>query len=520
MATTRADIEQALWQGAGTFRGIIGASTYKDYLLPLLFVKYLSDTYQENLEELKKKYPNKDRFERAKERLPFKLQEKHSFDYLYNQRTSADIGVKINEALRGIEDDNQQYLQGIFRSIDFNSTANLGEQKDKSTTLKNLLEDFNSLNLRPSKIEVKEGQVPSDVLGDAFEFMIGQFAQQAGAKAGSFFTPMGVAELMAQIANPKPGQSVYDPTVGSASLVIRAAKKAGIKNVSIYGQERDASSWAMAKMNMFIHDISDAKIAHGDTLSNPLHLDDDGNLMKFDVIVANMPFSLDKWAEGFNPGGEEKANTKDKKKKFQMEQGLDRFNRFSYGIPPATKGDWAFLLHMMASLKDNGTIVAVAPHGVLFRGSSEGQIRRKVIDNNLLDSVIGLPANLFFGTSIPAALLIFKKNRKNNDILFIDASGESHYKKEKKQNVLLEENISEIYLAYKNRKDIEKFAHVATIKEIQDNEYNLNIPRYVDTFEEEKEVDIKAVKNEISIIEKQLKDVDVKMKKYLKELGL
>ena len=518
--TTRTDIEQVLWNGANTFRGIIGASTYKDYLLPLLFVKYLSDIYEENIEELKKKYPNKERFERAKERLPFKLQEKFSFKSLYAQKNLSTIGEKINEALRGIEDDNQQYLQGIFRSVDFNSTANLGEQKDKITTLKNLLEDFNSLDLRPSQIEVKEGQVPSDVLGDAFEYMIGQFAQQAGAKAGSFFTPMGVAELMARIANPKAGQSVYDPTAGSSSLIIRTAKKAGVKNVAIYGQERDASSWAMSKMNMFIHDISDAKLALGDTLSNPQHLDDDGNLMKFDVIVANMPFSLDKWAEGFNPGGEEESSDKDKKKSFQMEASLDRFNRFSYGVPPKTKGDWAFLLHMIASLNNNGTIVAVAPHGVLFRGASEGQIRKKVIDNNLLDAVIGLPSNLFFGTSIPAALLIFKKNRKNKDILFIDASGETHYKKEKKQNVLLEENISEIYSAYKNRKDIEKFAHVASITEIKDNEYNLNIPRYVDTFEEEKEVDIKAVKKEINDIEKQLKDVDEQMKKYLKELGL
>ena len=331
----------------------------------MLFVKYLSDTYTENLNDLKDKYNDEARLERAKSRLPFVLQEEQTFDYLYDNRYDSEIGQKINAALRAIEDNNAQ-LQGVFRSVDFNSEANLGNSKQKATTLRNLLEDFKPLDLRPSMIEVKENQVASDVLGDAFEYMIGEFASQAGKKAGSFFTPMMVSELMAQIAKPKSGDSIYDPTSGSSSLLIRAAKYAGVKQVAIYGQEMNGSSWSMGKMNMFIHDIMDAKLAWGDTLANPAHLDSDGNLMKFNVVVANMPFSQDKWAEGFNPGGENDGNNKNKDKKFKMEAKLDPYNRFDWGVPPSSKGDWAFLLHMINSLQPDGRMVAVVPHVHVF----------------------------------------------------------------------------------------------------------------------------------------------------------
>ena len=519
MKTTKSDIEAALWRGANTFRGIIDAANYKDYVLSMLFVKYLSDTYTENLNDLKNKYSDQTRLERAKSRLPFVLEEEQTFDYLYDNRYDSEIGQKINAALRAIEDNNAQ-LQGVFRSVDFNSEANLGNSKQKATTLRNLLEDFKPLDLRPSMIEVKENQVASDVLGDAFEYMIGEFASQAGKKAGSFFTPMMVSELMARIAKPKSGDSIYDPTSGSSSLLIRAAKYAGVKQVAIYGQEMNGSSWSMGKMNMFIHDIMDAKLAWGDTLANPAHLDSDGNLMKFNVVVANMPFSQDKWAEGFNPGGENDGNNKNKDKKFKMEAKLDPYNRFDWGVPPSSKGDWAFLLHMINSLQPDGRMVAVVPHGVLFRGASEGIIRKRVIEDNLLDAVIGLPENLFFGTSIPACLLVIKKNRTDKNVLFIDASGEGRYIKDKTQNKLTDKNIQDILDAYDNRKTIEKFSHLATYDEIKGNEFNLNIPRYVDTFEEEEIIDIDEVRNNIKNIKTELADVEKQLNKYLEELGL
>jgi len=527
MATTRKDIEAALWRGANTFRGTIDAANYKDYILSVLFVKYLSDTYLENVDELKKKYDNPVRLQRAINRLPFVIKEEHTFSWLYKNRYKDNLGELINIALRGIEDDNPSQLAGVFRSVDFNSEAMLGNHKQRNTRLRELLEDFESLDLRPSSILPEEGKVASDSIGDAYEYMIGEFASQAGKKAGSFFTPPEVSELMARIVNPKISDTIYDPTCGSGSLLIKTGKTAIekenglVKNLALFGQEMNGSSWSMARMNMFIHNIIDAKIAWGDTLANPMHLDADGNLMQFDVIVANMPFSQDKWAAGFNTGGEMTG----KGKEFKMEASLDKYHRFNWGVPPASKGDWAFLLHMLASLKSGGRIAAVVPHGVLFRGASEGRIRQAVIERNLLDAVIGLPANIFYGTSIPACILVFKKNRNRDDVLFVDASGKDEngnprYRKDKNQNRLETKHIDDIVKAYESRVDIEKFAHVATIDEIKANEYNLNIPRYVDTFEEEALVDIEEVKTNIANIQKELAEVEAKMARYLEELGL
>jgi len=493
----------------------------------MLFVKYLSDTYLEMVEDLKKEYDNPVRLQRAVNRLPFVIKEEHRFSWLYENRYKDNLGELINVALRGIEDDNPSQLAGVFRSVDFNSEAMLGNHKQRNTRLRELLEDFKPLDLRPSSIQPEEGKVASDTIGDAYEYMIGEFASQAGKKAGSFFTPSEVSELMARIVAPKINDTIYDPTCGSGSLLIKTGKTASkkendnVKTLALYGQEMNGSSWSMAKMNMFLHKILDARIEWGDTLANPLHLDSDGNLMQFDVIVANMPFSQDKWAAGFNTGGE----TAGKGKEFKMEASLDKFHRFDWGVPPASKGDWAFLLHMIASLKSGGRIAAVAPHGVLFRGASEGRIRQAVIEKNLLDAVIGLPANLFYGTSIPACILVFKKNRNRDDVLFIDASGRDEkgnlrYRKDKNQNKLETKHIEDIVNAYENRVDIKKFAHVATIDEIKANEYNLNIPRYVDTFEEEVLVDIEEVKISIANIQKELAEVEAQMARYLKELGL
>lgn len=513
--TTKDDIQRALFKGADTFRGTIDASNYKDYVLSILFVKYLSDTYRELVDELKKDYEGV-RLERHISRLPYIVKEEHSFDYLCSRRNDENLGHMVNVALRGIEDDNAQQLSGVFRSIDFNNEAILGTRVNRNAILRELLEDFAPLDLRPSMIKTSDGEVPADVIGDAYEYMIGEFARRAGKKAGNFFTPPAVSEVMAQITSPVSGERIYDPTCGSGSLLIRAAKKGELDKVAIYGQESNGSNISMCKMNMYIHDIKDAKIAWGDTLANPLHLDGDGNLMMFDVIVANMPFSLAKWAKGFNPGGEVDGNDR----KFKMEASLDKYHRFDWGVPPASKGDWAFLLHMIHSMSGRGRIAAVAPHGVLFRGAAEGRIRQMVIENNLLDAVIGLPANLFFGTSIPASILVFKKNREDTDVLFIDASGDDYYKKGKNQNVLEPDHIKKIVDTYRDRKDVDKYAHVASLEEIKENDYNLNIPRYVDTFEEEELVDIQDVQKNIKEIKAKLEVVEEQMEVYMKELGL
>ena len=534
--TTFEDIKNALWAGANTFRDNIDASNYKDYVLSMLFVKYLSDTFDESVENLKKDYEGI-RLERQIANLPFVLKEEYTFNYLLKNKYAVDIGSKISEALTGIESSNA-ILSGIFRGIDFNSENNLGKKEQKNPLLRTLLDDFADLDLRPSHIETKDNEVPADVVGDAYENMIGEFATMAGKKAGSFFTPQQVSEVMAQIVAPQEKDRVYDPTCGSGSLLIRAAKKGGLDKVSIYGQEVNNSAISMARMNMFIHDIKDAHIAWGDTLANPQHLDSDGNLMKFECIVANMPFSKDKWAEGFNPGGEVsvdedetpvKANKKGKKKEFKMEPSLDRFHRFDMGVPPASKGDWAFLLHMIHSMSGNGRVAAVAPHGVLFRGASEGRIRQAVIEKNLIDAIIGLPENLFYGTSIPACIVVFKRGRTTTDVLFIDASKE--FKKEKAKNKLRDgtngepndiKRIVDTYRAFVNGENAEqeKYSHVASLSEIEENEYNLNIPRYVDTFEEEELIDLESVNKEIADIKGQIAALEREMEQCMKELGL
>ena len=521
MGTSKKDITNALMRGADSLRDTIDAANYKDYVLPIMFVKYLSDCYKEEVEKLELEYSGK-RLERQKQFLPFFVAESCNFETLFEQRYADNIGELINMAMRQIEADNNQQLAGVLNSVDFNSENALGTKEHKNSILRTLLEDFSSLDLRPSHIEVREGEVPADVIGDAYIYMIGEFARMAGKKAGTFYTPAAVSEIMARIVDVQPGYRVYDPTCGSGSLLIRTAKKQNVNQVSIYGQEVNGSSVAMAKMNMYIHEIHDPNIAWGDTLANPAFKDEDGNLKLFDAIVANMPFSKDKWAAGFNPNGD---TTNKGEKKFNMEASLDKYHRFDWGVPPASKGDWAFLLHMIKSLAIGGTIAAVAPHGVLFRGASEGKIRRRVIEENLLDAIIGLPENIFYGTSIPACILVFKKGRKNDDVLFIDASkkdenGELRYIKAANKNELNEKHIEDIVSAYKNRVDVDKFVHVATLDEIKDNDFNLNIPRYVDTFEEEEIIDLEAVQKNIRDLKAEIAEAEAKMDAYLGELGL
>ena len=492
--TTQKMINGIVWKACDTFRGTLSSDRYKDYILTMLFVKFLSDFYKEKYAMLKDKHgDNQQRIDKSLALEKFKLDEECTFEYLLASKEVDNLGEVINKALEKIEEDNPEKLSGIFRSIDFNSEIDLGSTKDKNVILRNLIEDFSDkrLDLRPSMLE------GNDVLGDSYEFLISRFASDAGKKGGDFFTPKEVSSLLARLVGAKEGDRIYDPTCGSGSLLIKSAKEVGNKNFAIYGQEKNGQTHTLSRMNMFLHEITDANIQRGDTLRNPLHLEDN-DLMSFDVVVANPPFSLDKW------GCEDLSN--------------DRYKRFAYGMPPKSKGDYAFVMHMLASLNMKGRMGIVLPHGVLFRGASEGRIRKQMIVDNLLDGVIGLPANLFFGTSIPACILILKKDRDKKDIMFIDASKE--FEKEKNQNKLNEVHIEKIMKAYQGRKDIDKYAYVAKLKEVQDNEYNLNIPRYVDTFEEEEEVDIKETMRNIEKVEKELKDINGEIGEYLKELGI
>jgi type I restriction enzyme M protein len=461
----------------------------------MLFLKFLSDTWKDHYEQYQNEYGDDPvRIQRKMDRERFVLPNDCTFDFLYSKRNESNIGELINITLENIEEANRAKLEGVFRNINFNSESSLGQTKDRNRRLKNLLEDFadSRLDLRPSRIGKQ------DVIGNVYEYLIARFASDAGKKGGEFYTPSEVAKLLAKLLQPKKGDRICDPCAGSGSLLIRAAGEVTDHNYSLFAQESNGSTWALAKMNMFLHNIDNARIEWGDTLGNPKLIEGD-RLTKFDVVIANPPFSLDKW------GAESAA--------------ADPYNRFHRGIPPKSKGDYAFISHMVeTAVEGSGKVGVIVPHGVLFRAGAEGKIRKLLIEENLLDAVVGLPANLFYGTGIPAAILIFNKGKKTKDVFFIDASRE--YQEGKNQNKLRDEDTAKIVDTFKQRKAIPKYSHNATLKEIQENDFNLNISRYVDTFEEEEEIDIKAVEAEIEKLEGELVEVRKKMKGYLKELGI
>lgn len=495
-------INKALWAACDTFRGTISADTYKDFILTMLFLKYISDVWRDHYEQYQTQYGDEpELIEEMMKNERFVLPKDASFYALYERRHEPGTGERIDQALHAIEEANGTKLKdagkSVFQDISFN-TDKLGEEKQKNLILRHLLEDFAKpeLNLKPSRVGTL------DVIGNAYEYLIKNFAASGGQKAGEFYTPPEVSDLIAELLAPQKGDSICDPACGSGSLLMKCGRKVvanhNSKEYALFGQEAIGSTWSLAKMNMFLHGEDNHKIEWGDTIRNPKLLDKNGNLMLFDIVTANPPFSLDKW-------GHDEAEH-------------DSYGRFRRGVPPKTKGDYAFILHMIETLKPKtGRMGVVVPHGVLFRGSAECKIRTKLIEENLLDAVIGLPEKLFYGTGIPAAILIFKKNKANENVLFIDASRE--YKAGKNQNLLTDENIKKIVKIYNERQSVDKYAYLATLDEIKENDYNLNIPRYVDTFEEEEEIDLMAVRQERKQLKAQLAELETEMAKYLKELG-
>lgn len=498
---TQTQVNQTAWAACDTFRGVVDAGQYKDYILVMLFLKYISDLWNNHVEEYRTQFGGDDaRIRRRLERERFVLPEGASFYDLYKARNEANIGEQINVALERIEDANRAKLEGVFRNIDFNSESNLGRVKDRNRRLKNLLEDFAkpALDLSPSR-------VTEDIIGECYIYLISRFASDAGKKAGEFYTPTAVSGLLAKLATPKPGDTICDPACGSGSLLIRAAEEVGSDNFALYGQEVNGATWALARMNMFLHSKDAARIEWCDTLNSPALVEGD-HLIRFDVVVANPPFSLDKW------GAEHAAD--------------DQYKRYWRGVPPKSKGDYGFITHMIEIAKrQTGRVAVIVPHGVLFRGGAEGKIRQALIEENLLDAVVGLPPNLFTTTGIPVAILVFDRSREQGganqvrkDVLFVDASKE--FTPGKTQNVMDKAHIAKVLETYRSRAEIAKYSHCASPSEIAGNDFNLNIPRYVDTFEAAAEVDIAALQKDIHRIEAELTDVRAKMAGYLKELGV
>ncbi|MDR2527177.1 MAG: type I restriction-modification system subunit M [Rickettsiales bacterium] len=494
---TQDELNRTLWAASDSSRGHVDGGIFKDYILTFLFFKYLSDQHKKEKNALIERFgDNKERLESKLALSRFKIPNGASFDEIYNKQSADNIGELINEALHKIENANEERLKDIF-SVDFNSQSVLGPTAQRNRMLRNIIADFAKIDMR---------DVEEDILGNAYMYMIERFGSDAGKKAGEFFTPHTVSNLLAKLAMPESGSRICDPTCGSGSLLLLTAKEIKGKkshDYALYGQEKTGATYNMARMNMFLHGEDSARIEWGDTLNDPKLIKDD-NLMKFDVVVANPPFSLDKWGD------------------VKLEN--DQYNRFFRGMPPKSKGDYAFISHMIETAKaKSGRVAVIVPHGVLFRGSSEGKIREALIRENLLDAVIGLPSNLFQTTGIPVAILIFDRSREKDganenrkNVVFIDASRE--YIASKAQNSLNDKIIDKIVKTYQFRKEIEKYAHVASPEEMEENGYNLNIPRYVDTFEEEADVDIKAVNAELAKVESELAATEREMRGFLKEL--
>lgn len=519
-------LEGKLWDIANQLRGKISADDYRDYILGFIFYKYLSEKQSLHAQALLEEEEITDFHEAVKDEEYLDAIKEDALGelgfFLMPDQLFTSVVNKAKEKVEGkyayIIDD----LESVFRHIE-QSTAGTESEDDFNALFEDIDLQSTKIGRSPAarnevvaaimcsleEIDFKLTDSESDVLGDAYEYLIGEFASKAGKKAGEFYTPQQVSKVLAKlvITGKERLKSVYDPTCGSGSLLLRVAREMknktgkGINVNDFVGQEMNRTTYNLARMNMLMHGVHyrDFDIRHEDTLEHPQHINE-----RFEAVVANPPFSAH-WASSNNPS-------------------FDTDERFSqYGkLAPKTKADYAFVQHMIHQLDDNGIMACVLPHGVLFRGAAEGHIRRYLIEEkNYLDAVIGLPANIFYGTSIPTCILVFKKCREAGDnILFIDASGEGHFTKEGTQNVLRNEDVDLIIDTYHKREASPKYSYVASMEEVRENDYNLNIPRYVDTFEEEEPIDIAAVAEELQAIEKDLCAANDELAAFCNELNI
>ncbi|WP_454190313.1 type I restriction-modification system subunit M [Paenibacillus sp. Marseille-Q7038] len=490
---TLQELESHLWKSADILRGSVDSSDYKNYIFGLLFLKRLSDVFEEQKQGLVQEHGEEIGQLLADDPDQYQFFVPASARWEEIRKHASDIGSAINVAFEALENENQT-LEGVLTPIDFNRKEVLTD-----SVLLRLLQHFSLLDLSNANLS------EPDMLGRAYEYLIKMFADDAGKKGGEFYTPSKVVELIVKLIKPEEGMRVYDPTCGSGGMLIQSVDyvkehNGNPQSLSLFGQEKNLGTWAIAKMNLLLHNLPDHRIEKGDTIREP-KLVEDGEIMLFDRVIANPPFSLKEW-------GREEAEH-------------DPYGRFQYGIPPKNAGDYAFIQHMIASLKADGKCGVVMPHGVLFRGGAEGKIRQGLIESDLLEAVVGLPSNLFYGTGIPACVLIFNRDKsaeRKGNVLFIAA--EDAYQEGKNQNTLREDDIKHIVAAFDAYEDVEKYARVVTLDEIKNNDYNLNITRYIDKSEEKEKVDLESVILEISSLESKRADIKTKLNGYLRELGL
>lgn len=420
----------------------------------------------------------------------FKLTQDATFDYIYINREKENIGQIINETLNRIIQQNKEKLFDILQEVDFNSENILGKKSQKNAILKALVEEFNKLDFRPSKLPNKE------TIASLYEFVIAIIPNTEKLGEGEFYTPKQICNILSKLVEPKKYDKIYDPACGTGTLLLSLYKEVKEENVSLYGQDINHEVYSMCKLNMFFNQIYDADIKCGDTLANPLHKENNGELKNFDIVISNPPFSLKDWSKGLKPS------------EFR--------EKFKYGIPPKNIGDYAFISHMLNSLSKEGKMAVVLPHGVLFR-QVEKEIRKNIIEQNLIDTIIGLPSNLFYSTSIPVVIIIFRKNKSEKNILFIEASRE--FEKNRGKNILSNKIIEKIVRVYKNREEIEGYSKIAKLEEIEKNEFNLNIKKYVEVLKKEEEINIQERKERIINIKKEIAKIEKQIDVYIEELS-
>ncbi len=484
-------LESHLWESANILRGSIDSSDYKNYIFGLLFLKRLSDVFEDEAKELEEETGDKWIAWEDPDQHDFFVPERARWGHIKKQER--DIGATINKAFEVLEDENP-ILEDVLATIDFNDKKRLPDD-----VLSKLVAHFSKIRLGKEDLE------DPDMLGRAYEYLIRQFADDAGKKGGEFYTPRGVVKLIVDILDPEEGMRIYDPCCGSAGMLIYSAlhlrdKGGDPKNITLFGQEKNLNTWAIGKMNVLLHELLDTQIEKGDTMRSPKFMDG-GSLMLFDMVIANPMWNQKEWSRDYLETSEP-------------------YGRFKYGLPSKSSADWAWIQHMLASLNQRGRMGVVLDNGVLFRSGSEGKIRQKVVEDDLIEAVIALPGNLFYNTSSPGTILILNKNKppeRGNKIIFVYA--EEQYREGSAQNFLEDEHVDKIVKAIDDYEDVERFCRVVGIEEVEKNDFNLNVPRYVDTIEPEEPIDVNQAWAELKAVERERDEVTSQMNGYLEEIG-